>query len=43
MARIEAVIDGTQYPPQVIFQRDLTDLGRGYTAQLLTTGAGATQ
>jgi len=43
MARIEAVIDGTQYPPQVIFQRDLTDLGRGYSAQLLTTGAGATQ
>jgi hypothetical protein len=28
MARIEAVIDATQIPPQVVFMRDLTDLGR---------------
>jgi hypothetical protein len=35
MARVEAVIDGTQDPPQVIFMRDLTELGRGFTpAQL---------
>jgi len=35
MARVEAIIDGTQDPPQVIFMRDLTELGRGFTpAQL---------
>jgi hypothetical protein len=39
VARIEAVIDATQTLPQVIFQRELTDLGRGYTPTLLTTGA----
>lgn len=38
MARIEAVIDATQTPPQVVFMRDLTELGRGFSAQLLTTG-----
>jgi len=42
-ARIEAVIDATQDPPTVVFMRDLTDLGRGYSAQLLTTGFGSTQ
>lgn len=39
VSRIEAVIDATQDPPQVVFVRDLTDLGRGYTPQLLTLGA----
>lgn len=29
--RMEAVVDGTQDPPRVIFQRDLTELGRGYS------------
>ncbi|MFN0050671.1 MAG: hypothetical protein ACKV0T_00680 [Planctomycetales bacterium] len=37
-ARIESVIDATQDPPAVVFQRDLTDLGRGFSPQLLTTG-----
>ena len=35
MARIEAVIDATQIPPQVVFMRDLTDLGRGFPNSLL--------
>lgn len=43
MARVEAVIDATQDPPQVIFMRDLSDLGRGFTPQLLMSGAGATK
>jgi hypothetical protein len=38
MARVEAVIDATQDPPQVIFMRDLTELGRGFSASLLSTG-----
>jgi DNA uptake protein ComE-like DNA-binding protein len=42
-ARIEAVIDATLDPPAVVFTRDLTDLGRGFSAQLLMTGAGGTQ
>lgn len=42
-ARIEAVIDATVDPPTVAFMRDLTDLGRGFSPQLLTTGAGGTQ
>lgn len=42
-ARIEAVIDATQDPPTVLFMRDLTDLGRGFSAQLLTTGSGSAQ
>lgn len=42
-ARIEAVIDATLDPPAVVFARDLTDLGRGFSAQLLTTGVGASQ
>ena len=37
MARVEAIIDGTQDPPQVIFMRDLTELGRGFTAMQLST------
>ncbi len=28
--RLEAVIDGSQNPPRLIFQRDLTPLGRGF-------------
>jgi hypothetical protein len=35
MARIEAVIDATQIPPQVVFMRDLTELGRGFPTNLL--------
>jgi DNA uptake protein ComE-like DNA-binding protein len=42
-ARIEAVIDATQDPPEIVFMRDLTDLGRGFSPQLLTTGTGGTQ
>jgi hypothetical protein len=38
-SRIEAVIDATQFPAQVVFLRDLTELGRGYSPQLLTTGS----
>jgi hypothetical protein len=36
MARVEAIIDGTQDPPQVIFRRDLTELGRGFTPSQLS-------
>jgi hypothetical protein len=43
MARIEAVIDATQDPPEIVFMRDLTDLGRGFSPQLMTTGTGNTQ
>ena len=31
VTRLEAMIDGTQSPPRVIFQRDLNDLGHGYS------------
>ena len=41
VARLEAVIDATQQPPRIIFQRDLTDLGRGYSPQLLTPSQSA--
>jgi DNA uptake protein ComE-like DNA-binding protein len=30
IARVEAVIDSTQLPPRVVFQRDLAHLGPGY-------------
>jgi type II secretory pathway component PulK len=33
--RLEAMIDGTQTPPRVIFHRDLTPLGRGFQPSLL--------
>lgn len=33
--RLEAMIDGTQYPPHISFVRDLTSLGRGYHPTLL--------
>jgi type II secretory pathway component PulK len=35
MARVEAVIDATQQPPRLVFQRDLSDLGRGFTQSQL--------
>ena len=36
VTRLEAMVDGTQKPPRIIFQRDLNDLGHGYSrAQLL--------
>lgn len=35
VARIEAIIDATQNPPQPIFFRDLTDLGRGYSLPVM--------
>ena len=35
--RLEATIDGTQDPPRVIFQRDLTSLGRGFHPGLLSS------
>lgn len=35
VTRIEAVIDSTHFPPQPVFLRDLTDLGRGYSPSLL--------
>lgn len=31
VARLEAMIDGTQLPPRIISQRDLNELGRGYS------------
>lgn len=43
MARIEAVIDASQVPPQVVFMRDLTEQGRGFTSQFLSTGSGASR
>lgn len=36
ITRLEAMVDGTQNPPRIIFQRDLNDLGHGYSrTQLL--------
>ena len=43
MSRVEAVIDATQTPPQVIFMRDLTELGRGFSSTFLSTGTGNTR
>ncbi|MCA9037000.1 MAG: general secretion pathway protein GspK [Planctomycetaceae bacterium] len=37
--RLEAMIDATQSPPRIIFQRDLTSLGRGFHPSYLTPGA----
>lgn len=31
ITRLEAMVDGTQKPPRIIFQRDLNDLGHGYS------------
>ena len=36
VTRLEAMVDGTKKPPRIIFQRDLNDLGHGYSrTQLL--------
>lgn len=40
VARLEAVIDATQIPPRVVFQRELDGLGRGYGKAFLTPLAG---
>jgi hypothetical protein len=40
VARLEAVIDATQIPPRVVFQRELDGLGRGYVKAFLTPLAG---
>ena len=37
-SRLEAMIDGTQSPPRVVFYRDLTMLGRGFHPSLLIPG-----
>ena len=40
LTRLEAVIDATQAPPQIVLVRDLTGLGWGYTSQQLNLGTG---
>jgi hypothetical protein len=40
LTRLEAVIDATQAPPQIVLVRDLTGLGWGYTPQQLNQPAG---
>lgn len=35
VVRVEAIVDATQNPPQPIFFRDLTDLGRGYSLPVM--------
>ena len=38
VARIEAIVDSTQLPPRITAQRDLNELGRGYSRlQMLPT------
>ncbi len=34
--RLEAIIDATKSPPRIVFQRDLTSLGRGFSPELLS-------
>src|SRR5690606_4334904 len=36
--RLEALIDNTNLPPRLVFVRDLTELGRGYSSSLLSGG-----
>lgn len=36
--RLEAVVDATQFPPQILSVRDLSELGRGYSLQQLSGG-----
>ena len=38
-ARVEAVIDATQTPSQIVFTRDLTNLGAAYSPQVLSGSA----
>jgi hypothetical protein len=38
--RLEAMIDATKAPPRVVFQRDLTGLGRGFDPALLSNSTG---
>jgi hypothetical protein len=35
VSRLEALIDATQFPPRIVWVRDLTDLGRGYSREQL--------
>ena len=38
--RLEAMIDATKAPPRILFQRDLTTLGRGFDPALLSNSSG---
>jgi hypothetical protein len=38
--RLEAMIDATKTPPRIVFQRDLTGLGRGFDPALLSNSTG---
>jgi DNA uptake protein ComE-like DNA-binding protein len=38
--RMEAILDATENPVRIIFVRDLTELGRGYSQSLLTGTSG---
>ena len=38
--RLEAMIDATKAPPRIVFQRDLTGLGRGFDPALLSNSTG---
>jgi len=38
--RLEAMIDATKAPPRIVFQRDLTNLGRGFEPSLLNNSSG---
>lgn len=40
--RLEAVIDATQLPPQILSVRDLSELGRGYSLQQISQSQSAT-
>ncbi|WP_169314941.1 type II secretion system protein GspK [Rubinisphaera brasiliensis] len=33
--RLDAVLDATELPPRLLFQRDLTHLGRGYSPEII--------
>jgi hypothetical protein len=37
--RLEAMVDATRSPPRIVFQRDLTTLGRGFEPALLDGAA----
>jgi hypothetical protein len=38
-ARLEVVIDATSSPPQILFWRDISHLGRGFSVEMLGTQA----